>query len=44
MRYSQERRQARLDGALFSPHTGADPEGWSARGKFTAVMETAALR
>ena len=37
------RRQARLDGALF-PDAGADPEGWSAREKFTAVIETARLR
>ena len=36
------RKQARLDGGLF-PDAGADPEGWTAREKFTAVMETAAL-
>ena len=36
------RKQARLDGGLF-PDAGADPEGWTARDKFTAVMETAAL-
>ena len=37
------RRQARLDGALF-PDAGADPEGWNAREKFIAVIETATLR
>ena len=44
------RQQARLNGGLF-PDDGADPEGlglssaegWAARDKFTAVMETAAL-
>ena len=36
------RQQARLTGGLF-PDDGADPEGWTARDKFTAVMETAAL-
>ena len=35
-------QQARLTGGLF-PDDGADPEGWTARDKFTAVMETAAL-
>ena len=35
------RQQARLTGGLF-PDDGADPEGWTARGEFTAVMETAA--
>ena len=43
-------QQARLNGGLF-PDDGADPEGfdlssaegWTARDKFTAVMETAAL-
>ena len=37
MRYSQERSQARLDAALFSPNAAAGPAGWSAREKFTAV-------
>ena len=37
------RQQARLNGGLF-PDDGADPEGWTARDKFTAAMETAALR
>ena len=36
------RQQARLTGGLF-PDDGADSEGWTARDKFTAVMETAAL-
>ena len=36
------RQQARLTGGLF-PDDGADPEGWTARDKFTAVMETAPL-
>ena len=44
-------QQARLAGGLF-PDDGADPEGfslnsaegWTARDKFTAVMEIAALR
>ena len=36
------RQQARLTGGLF-PDDGPDPEGWSARDKFTAVMETAPL-
>ena len=36
------RQQARLTGSLF-PDDGTDPEGWTARDKFTAVMETAAL-
>ena len=36
------RQQARLNGGLF-PNDGADPEGWTARDKFTAVMETAPL-
>ena len=36
------RQQARLTGGLF-PDDGADPEDWTARGKFTAVMETAPL-
>ena len=36
------RQQARLTGGLF-PDDGADPEGFAARDKFTAVMETAAL-
>ena len=36
------RQQARLNGGLF-PNDGADPEGWTARDKFTAVIETAAL-
>ena len=36
------RKQARLDGGLF-PDVGADPEGWTARDKFTAVIETALL-
>ena len=36
------RQQARLTGGLL-PNDGADPEGWTARDKFTAVMETAAL-
>ena len=36
------RQQARRGGGLF-PDVGADPEGWTARDKFTAVMETAAL-
>ena len=33
-------QQARLAGGLFLAD-GADPEGWTARDKFTAVMETA---
>ena len=37
------RKQVRLDGALF-PDAGTDPEGWSAREKFTAVIETTTLR
>ena len=37
------RQQARRGGGLF-PDVGADPEGWTARDKFTAVIETAALR
>ena len=36
------RQQARLNGGLF-PDDGAAPEGWTARDKFSAVMETAAL-
>ena len=36
------RQQARLTGGLF-PDDGAVPEGWTARDKFTAVMETAPL-
>ena len=36
------RQQARRGGGLF-PDDGADPEGWTARDKFTAVMETAPL-
>ena len=36
------RQQSRLTGGLF-PDNRADPEGWTARDKFTAVMETAAL-
>ena len=36
------RQQARLNGGLF-PDDGADSEGWTARDKFSAVMETAAL-
>ena len=36
------RQQAHLTGGLF-PDDGADPEGFAARDKFTAVMETAAL-
>ena len=36
------RQQARLNGGLFLDD-GTDPEGWTARDKFTAVMETAAL-
>ena len=36
------RQQARLNGGLFLAD-GADPEGWTARDKFTAVMEIAAL-
>ena len=36
------RQQARLNGGLF-PDAGADPKGWTARDKFTAVMEPAAL-
>ena len=37
------RKQARLDGGLF-PDAGADLEGCTAREKFTAVIETAALK
>ena len=37
------RQQARLTGGLF-PNDGAVPEGWTARDKFTAVMETAPLK
>ena len=36
------REQARLNGGLL-PDDGAASEGWTARDKFTAVMETAAL-
>ena len=36
------RQQARRGGGLF-PDVGADPEGWTARDPFTAVIETAAL-
>ena len=36
------RQQAHRGGGLF-PDVGADPEGWTARDKFTVVMETAAL-
>ena len=36
------RQQARLNGGLF-PNDGTDLEGWTARDKFTAVMETAPL-
>ena len=36
------RQQTRLNGGLF-PDDGADPESWTAREKFTAVMETAPL-
>ena len=36
------RRHARERGALY-PDAGADPEGWSARDKFAAVVETAAM-
>ena len=36
------RQQVRRGGDLF-PDVGADPEGWTARDKFTAVMGTAAL-
>ena len=34
------RQQARLTGGLFLADA-TDPEGWAARDKFTAVMETA---
>ena len=36
------RQQACLNGGLL-PDDGAAPEGWTARDKFTAVMETAPL-
>ncbi len=36
------RRQARERGELY-PDAGTDAEGWSARDKFAAVMETAAM-
>ena len=36
------RQQARLTGGLFLA-AAADPEGWTKRDKFTAVMETAPL-
>ena len=44
MGYSQERRQACLDGGLF-PDAGADPAGWSTREKFTvAAMYSRSIR
>ena len=43
MGYSQERKQARPNGGLL-PDANADPEGWTACEKFTAVIETATLR
>ena len=36
------RKQARARGELY-PDAGADAEGWSARDKFSAVVETAAM-
>lgn len=36
------RRKARAEGCLL-PDSSPDPEGWSARDKFNAVLETAAL-
>ncbi len=36
------RKQAREAGQLLPDH-GSDPEGWSSRDKFNAVLETAAL-
>ena len=36
------RRKARAEGRLL-PDSSPDPEGWSARDKFNAVLETAAL-
>ena len=36
------RKEARDRGGLY-PDAVADPEGWTARDKFTAVIETAAL-
>ncbi|ABI57673.1 transposase [Alkalilimnicola ehrlichii MLHE-1] len=36
------RKQARQSGQLL-PEGGCDPEGWSSRDKFNAVLETASL-
>ncbi|ABI57676.1 conserved hypothetical protein [Alkalilimnicola ehrlichii MLHE-1] len=36
------RKQARQSGQLL-PEGGSDPEGWSSRDKFNAVLETASL-
>ena len=36
------RKEARQEGRLLPDH-GSDPEGWSSRDKFNAVLETAAL-
>ena len=36
------RNEARKNGQLLPDH-GSDPEGWSSRDKFNAVLETAAL-
>lgn len=36
------RKKARAKGRLL-PHHGRDPEGWTPRGKFSAVLETALL-
>lgn len=37
------RKQARQRGQLLPEGSAADPEGWSSRDKFNAVLETAAL-